>query len=323
MRLHVDIEKDLRDFRLKVAFDTDSEVFALLGASGSGKSMTLRCIAGIEKPDRGSITLGEKVLFDSASGTDLPPQERKVGYLFQDYALFPHMTVLENVRCGSAGRAEEYIEKFCLRGKENLIPAQLSGGEKQRTALARMLAADPRLIMLDEPLSSLDSHLKTAMEAELTAAIACCGGQAVLVSHDREEIYRLADRAGVMDGGRLSCVQSKKEMFLRPASSAAAKLTGWENVIPCDRGEESHIAFRAKDVIISSSPPGEEHNRSLFFLCHAPAGSANVMEDLTGYIVSVSRGGEGNIICRTAERPDTKKEMWLYVPEERIRRFAY
>ena len=90
-----------------------------------------------------------------------------------------------------------------------------------------------------------------------------------------------------MDGGRLSCVQSKKEMFLRPASSAAAKLTGWENVIPCDRGEESHIAFRAKDVIISSSPPGEEHNRSLFFLCHAPAGSANVMEDLTGYIVSV------------------------------------
>lgn len=151
MKLHVDIEKDLHSFRLKVSFDTDGEVFAVLGSSGSGKSMTLKCIAGIEKPDRGVVTLGGRVLFDSAAGIDLPPQKRRIGYLFQDHALFPHMTVMENISCGSEKNAREYIDRFYLRGKEDLRPHQLSGGEKQRTAIARMLAAEPKLIMLDDP----------------------------------------------------------------------------------------------------------------------------------------------------------------------------
>lgn len=118
MKLHVDIEKDLHSFRLKVSFDTDGEVFAVLGSSGSGKSMTLKCIAGIEKPDRGVVTLGGRVLFDSAAGIDLPPQKRRIGYLFQDHALFPHMTVMENISCGSEKNAREYIDRFYLRGKK-------------------------------------------------------------------------------------------------------------------------------------------------------------------------------------------------------------
>lgn len=302
MKLHVDIEKDLHSFRLKVSFDTDGEVFAVLGSSGSGKSMTLKCIAGIEKPDRGVVTLGGRVLFDSAAGIDLPPQKRRIGYLFQDHALFPHMTVMENISCGSEKNAREYIDRFYLRGKEDLRPHQLSGGEKQRTAIARMLAAEPKLIMLDEPLSALDSYLKSGMEEELVRAIGQCGDQALLVSHDREEIYRLSDRIAVLEEGRLTCIQEKKELFAYPASLAAARLTGCENIsalhddgsgsllaeawgvqipyaaagpdgadgIDTDgkvpdrcRRRPGHVAFRARDVRIVNEDEREGKNRDL------------------------------------------------------------
>ena len=144
MALYVDIEKKCGDFLLKVKFTAEKEVLGLLGASGCGKSMTLKCIAGIEKPDRGVIRLDDKVFFDSEKRIHLPVQKRRVGYLFQDYALFPNMTVLQNILCGAGDRkkASEYVKRFFLEGKEQLYPAQLSGGQKQRTAMARMLAGN-------------------------------------------------------------------------------------------------------------------------------------------------------------------------------------
>jgi molybdate transport system ATP-binding protein len=149
MALYVDIEKKCGDFLLKVKFTAQKEVLGLLGASGCGKSMTLKCIAGIEKPDKGVIRLDDKVFFDSEKRIHLPVQKRRVGYLFQDYALFPNMTVLQNILCGAGDRkkASEYVKRFFLDGKEQLYPAQLSGGQKQRIAMARMLAGEPEILM--------------------------------------------------------------------------------------------------------------------------------------------------------------------------------
>ena len=162
MALYVDIEKKCGDFLLKVKFTAQKEVLGLLGASGCGKSMTLKCIAGIEKPDKGVIRLDDKVFFDSEKRIHLPVQKRRVGYLFQDYALFPNMTVLQNILCSAGDRkkASEYVKRFFLDGKEQLYPAQLSGGQKQRTAMARMLAGEPEILMLDEPFTALDNYYR-------------------------------------------------------------------------------------------------------------------------------------------------------------------
>lgn len=228
MKLRVDIEKRLDSFCLEVCFETDGKVLGILGASGSGKSLTLKCIAGIETPDKGRIVLGDRVLFDSSAHVNLSPQVRRTGYLFQDYALFPTMDVRHNIMCGGISQEEcdDYIRRFHLKGKERLKPAALSGGEKQRTAIARMLAAKPDIIMFDEPFSALDSHLKKAMEKEIRDVIDDYGGQALFVSHDIGEICRLADEIAVMDMGRTVEVQNKQEFFSAPKSVAGALLTG-------------------------------------------------------------------------------------------------
>ena len=172
MALEVDITKKLDGFFMHMQFRAEREIFAILGASGCGKSMTLKCIAGIEKPDEGRIVLDGKVLFDSEKKINLPPQKRKVGYMFQDYALFPHMNVVQNIEEGMRKRpdrcrTESLIRQFQLEGLEKKIPGQLSGGQKQRVAMARMLAAEPELILLDEPFSALDTYLKWQLEQEM------------------------------------------------------------------------------------------------------------------------------------------------------------
>ena len=164
MSLSVDIEKKLGAFHLRSQFEAPDETMALLGASGCGKSMTLKCIAGIVTPDRGRIVLGGRVLFDSEKKINLPPQQRRVGYLFQQYALFPNMSVEQNILCGirSGDKAEkrhvlaEKIRMFRLEGLEKKHPAQLSGGQQQRVALARTLTQDPHIILADEPVAALD-----------------------------------------------------------------------------------------------------------------------------------------------------------------------
>ena len=192
MSLYVDIEKRLGAFRLQSKFEVADETLALLGASGCGKSVTLKCIAGIMTPDRGRIVLNGRVLFDSEKKIDLTPQQRRVGYLFQQYALFPNMTVEQNILCGirAGSRSEkrtllsEKIRLFRLEGLEKKHPAQLSGGQQQRVALARILCSEPQAILLDEPFSALDSYLKWNLELELSDLLAGFRGPILWVSHE-------------------------------------------------------------------------------------------------------------------------------------------
>lgn len=225
MSLFVEIRKRLSDFVLEARFETDDPVTGLLGASGCGKSMTLKCIAGVETPDEGRIVLDGETLFDSERGINLPPQKRGVGYLFQHYALFPHMTVEKNILCGLHGekdkavrrqRLREMIEMLQLEGLEKHRPAQLSCGQAQRAALARMLVNKPRLLLLDEPFSALDSHLRDQLQPQFLSLLRSYGRQAVLVTHSRDEAYHLCSRLCVMDGGRILRTGGTKEVFADP-----------------------------------------------------------------------------------------------------------
>ncbi|MFR8736005.1 MAG: sulfate/molybdate ABC transporter ATP-binding protein [Butyricicoccus sp.] len=225
MALIVDIEKTLGDFHLNVHFTAEREVMALLGASGCGKSMTLGCIAGIVRPDKGHIELNGRVLFDSEKKIDLPPQKRKVGYLFQQYALFPHMTVEQNIRAGAHARPKnereqavrEVLHAFRLEGLENNRPSQLSGGQQQRCALARILVGQPELVLLDEPFSALDAYLKWQVELELSDILKNLSCGTLFVTHNRDEVYRLCDTVCVLNKGKSDPKETVK-LFRAPAT---------------------------------------------------------------------------------------------------------
>ena len=240
MRLEVSIEKRLGAFLLKSEFAVEQETFALLGASGCGKTMTLKCIAGIEKPDRGRIVLGDRVLFDSKEKINLPARERRVGYLFQEYALFPHMTVRQNITCATKDRdyADELIRRFCIQDIQNQYPAELSGGQSQRTALARMLATKPEVLLLDEPFSALDNYMRTRMEHVILDLLEEYQGPSILVTHDRNEAYRMAQRIGVMEAGTIVEQKEKRAFFDHPGSVAAARLTGCKNISRIHKKED-------------------------------------------------------------------------------------
>lgn len=236
MSLKVDIKKKVGNFLLEAAFEIDKGTLAILGASGSGKSMTLKCIAGIETPDTGKIILDNQILFDSEKKINVSPQERKIGYLFQNYALFPNMTVEENIgvalRMGKAQKSEivqDNIRKFYLEGLEKKKPPQLSGGQQQRVALARMLVSSPKMIMLDEPFSALDSHLRWKLEQEMQEIIENYQKPALFVSHNRDEVYRISDMIGIMNNGKLEKLSEKRRMFEEPELKSAAILTGCKN----------------------------------------------------------------------------------------------
>jgi len=258
MGIEVAIRKKIGNFCLDVEFQSDQEIFAILGASGCGKSMTLKCIAGIETPDEGTIILNGRTLFDSQKKINLIPQKRKVGYMFQDYALFPNMTVEKNIMAGMGKNpdpqvVQRYIESFRLDGLNEHLPRQLSGGQKQRVALARMLASEPEILLLDEPLSALDTYLKWQVEEELMELFESIQKTILFVTHSRDEVYHLCDRVCVLEAGHVETIQNKKEFFANPETVSAAKLSGCRNMSAAKRisaheifAEEWNMYFKVK-----------------------------------------------------------------------------
>ncbi|ALD91262.1 ATP-binding cassette domain-containing protein [Cupriavidus gilardii] len=219
MTLQVQVSKRLdtadRHFALDIGFSSASRRIALFGPSGAGKTLTLRAIAGLLRPERGRIVLGERTLFDAATGIDVPPQQRRVAYLFQDYALFPHLTVAQNVAFGLArgwrnpprGKshddAERWLDAFGLQEIRGHYPAEISGGQKQRVALARALATRPDIVLLDEPFSALDPALRARMRAELRALQTSLEVPMLVISHDPDDVAALADHVMEIRDGRI------------------------------------------------------------------------------------------------------------------------
>lgn len=255
MALEVFFKKRLSDFTLSCAFHAGEGVTALLGASGSGKSMALKCIAGIEKPDEGRIALDGKVLFDSEKRINLPPQKRHVGLLFQDYALFPNMTVRQNVGAGMGRKpdpdlVEQYLARFHVQEYADRYPGKLSGGERQRAAMARLMAAKPEAILLDEPFSALDSHLKWQLELEMKASLSEEKCPVIFVTHDRDEVYHLADTVCCMDRGTTEEPRELHDFFRNPGTKTAARLSGCKNISPA-AGAPSGNQSGEPDIILA------------------------------------------------------------------------
>jgi len=227
-------EAQLGDLALDVALEVAAgECLALAGPSGAGKSSVLRVVAGLVQPRAGRVECGSDVWLDSARGIDVPPEARRCGYVFQDYALFPHLTAWQNVAYGLRGprgerraRAHELLERFGLTARADARPRTLSGGERQRVAVARALAVRPRALLLDEPLSALDARTRAAASRELAAVLHDAGVPALLVTHDFQEAALLGDRVGVIDAGRIVQVGSAGELAAAPASPFVADFTG-------------------------------------------------------------------------------------------------
>jgi ABC-type sulfate/molybdate transport systems ATPase subunit len=237
--LTVDAGKRFADFALDASWTSTHAIVALVGPSGSGKTLTLQCIAGLISPDHGRIVSAGRVLFDSSKGINLRPQERRVGYVFQGYALFPHMTVRENIAFGlrartkrvPADRIAHITERLDLSGLTRRYPSELSGGQQQRVALARALATDPDVLLLDEPLSALDAPLRRELCGELSQTLRDWGKIAILVTHDLSEAYQIADTVVLYEHGKTTDAVPKNDLLWNPSSERVARLIGARNVL--------------------------------------------------------------------------------------------
>ena len=293
MSVYVDIEKNLGSFHLNVKFEATDETLALLGASGCGKSMTLKCIAGIEKPDRGRIVVDDVVLFDSEKKINLTPQQRRTGLMFQNYALFPNMTVLQNIRAGANRETDRkkrdaavaaVLESFGLTELAGRYPHQLSGGQQQRVALARILVSNPRILLLDEPFSALDSHLRFRLEQEVRQVIRGFGKTVLLVSHDRDEVFRMSDSIAVMDRGTIQAIGPKKTVFADPRTRNGAILTGCKNISAVEPIDETHVKALDWGVTVTLPHGGKQISTIGIRMHDVRAGS-----------------GENSVRCRVTE----------------------
>jgi molybdate transport system ATP-binding protein len=349
LSIRVSIRKRLsRNFSLDVEFENHEGCLGILGVSGCGKSMTLKCIAGIETPDEGRIEVNGRTLFDSAGKINLKPQVRRTGYLFQNYALFPGMTALENLAAGLKGRearrrAMDWLERFGLAEFAGLYPGQLSGGQQQRTALARMLIREPELILLDEPFSALDTNLREEMQA-LMLELLKTRGDAVMVTHSRDEVFKLCPELLVIDRGRALGRGKTEELFASPGLVRVARLTGCKNISPAKRTGErelyaldwglslrsalpvgdgiTHVGIRAHDFVPVYSPePGENGKAPTPNLIRIlPAGrSREPFEETLLFTAAGSPASAPRLWwkysrCLGLEEPPP----WLYAPPDRL-----
>jgi molybdate transport system permease protein len=297
MSLEVAIEKSVPGFRLAVEFTADGAPLGLLGPSGSGKTMALRAIAGLETPDRGRVVLQGRVLFDSERHINVPARARRIGLLFQNYALFPHLSVADNIAFGLRHlqeternrRVAEQLAAAHLDGLAERYPATLSGGEQQRVALARALAIEPAALLLDEPFSALDTHLRGALERQLRETLAGYAGSTLFVSHNLEETYRVCEKLVVLVNGAVAAKGPKEEIFRHPPTLEVARVTGCKNFSRARRLSDGrvqaldwgcalrvaqetvappgHVAIRAHHVRVHSAQISGAENSENVFLC--------------------------------------------------------
>lgn len=272
MSLQIDIRKSFGDFKLDVQVQAGDETFGLLGASGCGKSLTMRCIAGIERPDEGRIVVNGTTFFDSEEHVNLTSQQRKTALLFQNYMLFPNLTVQQNVAAGinrdatSEQRNQivtDELERFDVSKLAKRYPAQLSGGQQQRVALARMLAARPGILMLDEPFSALDAHLKGMLEQNLVTLFEGFSGTIVYVSHDIDEALRFCDRIAVMEDGHVMEVDTGRQLVDHPQSLAGVKLSGCKNTAPGQYVDDHHVFCPQWGITIATQANVEKDVRAI------------------------------------------------------------
>lgn len=253
--LEVEIKKEFKNFKLDAKFSNGKGILGILGASGSGKSLSLKAIAGIIKPDYGKIILNGRVLFDKEKKINIPTKDRKVGYLFQDYALFPNMTVYENIKTGFRGKNRNFekiinkkLEELHIDHIKNKRPDMISGGEKQRAALARILVNEPEILLLDEPYSAIDGYLRWSIELEVRKIIEEYKIPTLFVSHDRDEIYRMCDDIVIMAKGKSESKKTTKELFHNPETMAAAELSGCKNFSEIEKIGENSYKLKAWDL---------------------------------------------------------------------------
>ena len=325
--IYVDIEKKFGKFTLKTKFQFDNEIMGLLGASGSGKSLTLKCIAGIEKPDKGRIILNDRVLFDSEKKINISPKDRKIGYLFQDYALFPNMNVYENIKVGI--REGENFDKLIIEKLEEMRISHLkdkkineiSGGEKQRVALARLLINKPEIILLDEPFSALDDYLKSKIELEVSEVLRNYNIPTILVSHSREEVYRLCNEICVMSNGKSEDLMNKKELFKNPKTFSSCLISGCKNFSKIEKISENRLRALDWNIELGTSDTILEEHKILGIRAHLieleksdensfEVEVERVVEDVFTYIILVRKKDAKNSI-----RIEVDKHIWEKVED--------
>lgn len=272
MSLSVSIKKSFPAFTLDVDIEAGNETIGWLGESGCGKSLTMRCIAGIETPDEGKIVVNGKTFFEREAGkrptVNLSPQERKTALLFQNYMLFPNLTVAENVAAGidrklpkeeRNAQVDAELKRFGLDGFGKRYPSQLSGGQQQRVALARMLAAKPDILMLDEPFSALDAHLKGVLEQNLAGLFETFHGTILYVSHDIDEALRFCDRIAVIEKGHVMEVSTGNNLVNNPQSAASIRLSGCKNTTPAHRIYDHRVFLPAWGIEVETDKPAPEN----------------------------------------------------------------
>lgn len=328
----VKFRKKFGSFSLSVDFEAGNEVLALLGGSGCGKSMTLKCIAGIVTPDEGEIVIDGVPFFDSKRRINLKPQQRKCGLLFQNYALFPNMTTKQNImtvlehgsgRCmNKEERYQEIVRKFFITGLDDHYPSQLSGGQQQRVALARIMASNPAVIMLDEPLSALDSFLRWQLEQNLSRTLREFAGTTLYVSHNRDEVYRLCSKVCVINQGESEPVKSVKEFFDAPPTITAAILSGCKNFSRAVKDGPCSVAAKDWNISLKCGREIPEGVKYVGLRAHyitpldAPAEGDNVFsveiisikEDVFTTIVTVKPNGTASDSNFAAVRIELQKE---------------
>ena len=299
--LEVSVKKSLPGFNLDVDFSIDQELLAILGPSGSGKTMTMQCIAGLIKPDKGYIKLNDKVLLDSGKGINLKPRVRGVGFVFQNYALFPHLNTEDNIAYGINGlpkeqikmRVSELMAKMHIAGLGKRYPKQLSAGQQQRIALARAIAPEPELLLLDEPFSALDSQVKERLELELMNLQNFYKGNILFVTHDLTEGYKLASKIAVYESGRVVQCDYKNRVIESPANRTVARLTGVRNIM---QGSIEKMTGSMVQVVVP------ELGERLNIIKNDTAGLAVNQAVTVGirpeYIHIVDHPGENTFLCK-------------------------